>query len=315
MGVSGKTRIEVCMFETAALVVIGLIIVGLGLVIWRTIRGPVRRSGAVRRAVLLALITAPTVFVASWQVSKSRTFQIFGEMVTRVDASAPLVALTFDDGPTPQFTDTILAILRDRNVKATFFVTGSDLEQNPSEAQRLVAEGHQLGNHTYSHEPLVYQSFAFIEAEIEKTDQLIRKAGYKGEILFRAPYGKRLILLPYYLASTGRKHIYYDVEPDSYPEIAASADSIVQYVLDNVQPGSIILLHVMHPNNSESMKAVPGILRGLQARGYRFVTVSELLAARESPRGAAQRFLTLRLTSTTMACRTTASHSSCLFPG
>jgi chitin deacetylase len=302
-------------FETAVLVVIGLVIVGLGLIIWRTIRGPVRSSGTVRRIVLLALITAPTVFVVSWQISKSRTFQIVGEMVTRVDAASPLVALTFDDGPTPQFTDSILSILRERNVKATFFVTGRDLAQNPSEARRLVAEGHQLGNHTYSHEPLVYQSLAFIQAEIEKTDQLIRQAGYEGEILFRAPYGKRLILLPYYLASTGRKHIYYDVEPDSYSEIAASADNIVQYVLQNVRPGSIILLHVMYPSGSESMKAVPGILRGLQDRGFRFVTVSELLAARESPRAAEQRFLTLRLTSTTMACRTTANHNLCLFPG
>ncbi|HKE55683.1 MAG TPA: hypothetical protein VKB46_03240 [Pyrinomonadaceae bacterium] len=114
--------------------------------------------------------------------------------------------------------------------------------------------------------------------EIEKTDQLIRNTGYQGEIYFRPPYAKKLFALPYYLSRTGRTSITWDVEPDSFPEIAANADKIAQYVLSTTRPGSIIILHVMYPSRIESMKAVPKIIEGLRAQGYSFKTVAELLA-------------------------------------
>ncbi len=262
------------MFEIIVLLEITLIITAL--VLRRRIRGI---HHGILRFFLLSLVIGFLVFVASWQFSKLRTYQLFGELIPRVETTRPLVALTFDDGPTPEYTDAVLSMLREKQVKATFFVIGQELERNPEEGQKLVADGHQLGNHTYSHQTMVFQPFSFIQDEIERTDKLIRKAGYQGEILFRTPYGKKLILLPYYLANTGRKHIYYDVEPESFPEIAASADKIVAYVLEKTRPGSIILLHVMYASGTESRKALPRILRGLQDKGYQFVTVSELLTA------------------------------------
>ncbi len=102
--------------------------------------------------------------------------------------------------------------------------------------------------------------------------------GYEGDIHFRAPNGKKLILLPYYLASTGRKTISWDVEPESYRDIATDADQIVAHVLQETRPGSIILLHVMYKSREQSRAALPAIIQGLKAKGYRFVTVSELLA-------------------------------------
>ncbi|MDY7080810.1 MAG: polysaccharide deacetylase family protein [Chloroflexota bacterium] len=267
------------MTEFGIFVVITLALVGIGSGVWRLIRGPAKqRSGSAFRVVVLSLTCAALVSVSAWRISKSRTFQCFGGIVQRVDTSAPVVALTFDDGPSSQFTEEVLAILREHDVRATFFVTGRALEENEAAAHRIVEEGHELGNHTYSHQRMVLKSYAFIQREIERTDQLIREVGYEGDIHFRSPYGKKLIALPYYLDQTGRLNIFFDVEPESYPEVAADADRIVEHALGKVRPGSIVLLHVMHESRVESRRALPGIIQGLQEQGYDFVTVSELLA-------------------------------------
>jgi chitin deacetylase len=125
---------------------------------------------------------------------------------------------------------------------------------------------------------MVLKTPSFIESEIERTDQLIRQAGYQSTIHFRPPYGKKLILLPYFLSRISRKTITWDVEPDSYPEVAADSNKIVAHVMEKVRPGSIILLHVMYKSRSESLKAVKGVITGLKGQGYSFKTVSEALA-------------------------------------
>jgi len=118
---------------------------------------------------------------------------------------------------------------------------------------------------------------SFVREEIEKTDRLIKEAGYTGEINFRPPYGKKLLALPYYLSRTGRKTIMWDVEPDS--KTASDSRTIIEETRTRVRPGSIILLHVMYSTRQQSLKAVKGIIESLQQEGYRFVTVCELLAA------------------------------------
>ena len=111
---------------------------------------------------------------------------------------------------------------------------------------------------------------------------MIRQAGYQGTIHFRPPYGKKLILLPRYLAKNARKTITWDVEPESYPEIDADSNRIVQHVLANTRPGSIILLHVMYQSRAESRKSVRGIVSGLKREGFSFKTVSEMLTATDT---------------------------------
>jgi len=228
--------------------------------------------------ILLAALLLIISLGSLWQVSKSRTFQFFGEIVPRVNTNQKVVALTFDDGPEPNATDELLQILNQQNVHATFFVIGGALEEHLDSGKKIVAAGHELGNHSYSHVRMLLVSPSFVKLEIESTDKLIRDAGYQGEILFRPPYGKKLFTLPYYLSKHGRKSITWDLEPDSYPNIAADADKITDYVLTNTRPGSIILLHVMYSSGKEGMKAVPKIIEGLKAKGYSFKTVSELLA-------------------------------------
>ena len=216
-----------------------------------------------------------------WQISRSRTFQFFGQLVPRVNTAHKVVALTFDDGPTPEATGPILSALDRGHVRATFFVTGAELEKNMAEGRKIIAAGHELGNHSYSHERMVLVTPSFVRQEVERTDRLIRDAGHQGEIYFRPPYGKKLFTLPYYLAKTGRKSVTWDVEPDSDPEIAADSDKIAEHVLSRTRPGSIIILHVMYRSRGESLEAVGKIVEGLKARGYGFKTVSELLAAAE----------------------------------
>ena len=212
---------------------------------------------------------------SAYKIMNSRTFQFFGGNINRVDTSDKVVALTFDDGPSPA-ADTILSILNSENVKATFFLIGSDIETYPDETRKLITAGHAIGNHTYQHDYLVFKSPATIKAEIEKTDKLIREAGYNDPIQFRPPYCKKLLFLPYYLKQHNRKTILWDLEPNSYPEINASSEKMIQYVVDNAKPGSIILLHPWHDNTGTTIGSLKGIIEGLKAKGYTFKTVNEL---------------------------------------
>lgn len=221
------------------------------------------------------------VAVAGWQGAKSRTYQAFGELTSRVHTEHRLIALTFDDGPAPGAVAGLIPVLERYGVKATFFVTGSEVERYPEAAAALVAAGHELGNHSYSHPRMVFMGQARIASEIERTDELIRGSGQLGEIHFRPPYGVKGLSLPYFLDKTGRRTIMWSLEPDSGSQVGSNS-AIARHVLVDSQPGDIILLHVMYKSRHASLEAVPAIIEGLQARGFRFVTVSELLAAESS---------------------------------
>ncbi len=227
-------------------------------------------------APLIAVAALALLFFGAFTISRSRTFQFFGGIVNHVEANEKVVALTFDDGPSER-TGEVLAALDAAGVKATFFLVGRSIEEFPDEAAAIAAAGHEIGNHSYSHQRMVVKTPSFISSEIEKTDSLIRAAGYSDEIQFRPPYGKKLLLLPWYLHNHNRKTILWDLEPNSIPEVNASAESISKYVVENAKPGSIILLHVMVDSEGSSVAAIKGIAKGLQAKGYTFVTVGELL--------------------------------------
>jgi chitin deacetylase len=237
------------------------------------------KAARVGGSALLALAALGVLLAGAWRLHKSRTVQVFGELVTAVATADSLVALTFDDGPAAPHTDSILELLREAGVRATFFVVGAALERHPSIGRRMVEQGHELGNHSYSHQRMVLRSPRMIRHEVEATDSLIRTAGFRGRIHFRPPYGKRLLGLPWYLARTNRTTVLWTLEPDTWHR---SADLMVEHVLDNVRPGSIILLHVDVGSRVEERRALPRIIEGLRAKGYEFATVSQLMA-RASP--------------------------------
>ena len=236
-----------------------------------------RRRGLAAGASIVAGLLA--LAAGSYVLMNARTVQLFGDVVARVDTQDRVVALTFDDGPTP-VASSLVELLRDLDVSATFFLTGNELQAHQELGRELVAAGHELGNHSWSHPRMLLLPRRRIAEEIERTDEAIRAAGYTGAIAVRPPYGDRLFGFPRYLADHDRVTIMWDVAPDSDPNIAASSAAITDHVLDNVRPGSIVILHVMYDANEPARQALPGIVEGLRADGYGFVTVSELLEHR-----------------------------------
>lgn len=225
-----------------------------------------------------ALLLCTYVFFM-W-LKSHRSPQILGKCIHRVDTPLRVVALTFDDGPS-EHTEEILKILRSHEVPATFFLLGQNVERFPSLVSEIYEQGHEIGNHSYSHQPFIFKSLSFMREEIEKTDQLIRSAGYQGTIHFRAPYGRKLIGLPWILYKSQRPHILFDVIPDDWasPGIA----TIVNRILAQTKPGSIILCHDGNGDHTgqdrlQTVQAIPIVIEKLKAAGYRFVALSELLA-------------------------------------
>jgi peptidoglycan/xylan/chitin deacetylase (PgdA/CDA1 family) len=155
---------------------------------------------------------------------------------------------------------------------------GGDLAAHPDLGRKIAQAGHEIGNHTYNHQRMVGVLPSTVAREIEDTDAKIRETGYRGDIHFRPPNGKKLFALPHYLSEHGRKTIMWDVEPDS--EGTPSAQQIEQDVLQQARPGSIILLHPMYSSRGQTRQALKPIIQKLEERGFRFVTVSALLAAR-----------------------------------
>jgi len=145
----------------------------------------------------VVVVLAIAMLAGLFRLARSRTVQAFGRLVPRVETNDRVVALTFDDGPAPEPMDEVLAVLASRSVHATFFVNGASLEEYPELGRHLVAAGHELGNHTYSHDRMVLKSQAAIREQVERTDGLIRRSGQSGEILFRPPYGWKLFGLPW----------------------------------------------------------------------------------------------------------------------
>ncbi len=239
-----------------------------------------------RKVRVVSLWVATTVAVvigllwAGWRLSKSPTYQIFGQLVRRVDTNDRLVALTLDDGPTRVYTDSVLRVLADSNVHATFFVIGSSLVRRLALGRRMVEDGHELGNHSYTHHRLALKTPGYIHHEVEGTDSLIRAVGQQGAIPFRPPYGQRLLFLPWFLSRTNRLTVLWDVAPDSDPAIADDPTRIVEYVVNHVRPGSIIVLHAEIDSRVTGRAALPRLIGALHTAGYRFVTVSELLRRR-----------------------------------
>lgn len=223
---------------------------------------------------LFLVILAGVTMIFRW-LKSYRSPQLFGKLITRINTSKKIVALTYDDGPNPPFTNAILDILKKHQVLATFFIVGKLSEKYPEIVVEIYKQGHELGNHSWNHDQLIFRSNTFVNDEIKKTDDYLRDLGYQGEIHFRAPYGYKLFSLPWILSSQKRKHILFDVVPNdwSFPGVSV----IVERVLSKVRPGSIISLHDGYGERQQTVEATDEIITKLKAIGYSFVTISELI--------------------------------------
>lgn len=218
-----------------------------------------------------------------YRISKSRTFQFFGGLTSRVETSKKVVALTFDDAPSP-YVNEVLNTLKEHNTLATFYLIGQGIEKYPEETKAIAEAQMELGNHSYSHKRFLLKPTSFIEREVQNTNVLIRSTGYVGEITFRPPNGKKLFGLPLYLKSQNIKTIMWDVEPDTYTgnlEGREKTNFLIEHTLSNTKPGSIILLHPFCDLCESGRQAIGPIIEGLKKDGYEFVTVSQLLSYEE----------------------------------
>lgn len=209
-------------------------------------------------------------FLQLWNYSNSRTSQLFGDIIHRVDTDKKVVALTFDDGPSKSYTRFIVDLLDDHDIKATFFLTGDEITKNRDQAMEIFSAGHAIGNHSYTHPRMIFIGPAEVSRQVDDTTAAIRALGYEGEIFFRPPYGKKLYSLPKHLQENSITSVTWDVEAERGADIAA-------YTLDSVKPGSIILMHVMYEARETSREAVPKIIEGLKEQGYSFKTIPELM--------------------------------------
>ena len=234
-------------------------------------RGKRRFLIVVGAAIALLLLAAALALI---EISRARCFSLVGEAICHVETREPLVALSFDDGPTPEGVAYATSVLRPASAHATFFLIGAQIPGHEALVRQLLAEGHEVGTHSFSHERMAFHSAAFYEDEIMRTDALLRAAGVPAPDLFRPPYGKKLIGLPRALERHNYRMIMWDVED---PPEAATPEAYAEAVVREARPGSIILMHVMYSTNRIARGALPLVVRGLQARGFRIVTVGELL--------------------------------------
>ncbi|MCS7187906.1 MAG: polysaccharide deacetylase family protein [Armatimonadota bacterium] len=199
--------------------------------------------------------------------------------IAKILAHEPLpkfVALTFDDGPHPVYTPKILDTLRKYNVKATFFLIGKRVEQFPEIARRIVSEGHEVGNHTYSHpNDLPKEDWNKIGLEIDRCSEAIEQVTGVRPKFFRPPKGFLNYKVLTLAQLKGYNIVFWTVSADH--KNASTPRTMARRVLKLVHPCAIVLMHDGRiPSRWKDVKALPMIIEGLRKRGYKFVTISEL---------------------------------------
>lgn len=188
------------------------------------------------------------------------------------------VALTFDDGPDSKYTEQILEILANYDIKATFFLVGIQIERFPEMVERIANEGHDIGNHSWSHRSFSQLNEKAIVEEIRKTNELIESITGQSTHLFRAPYGDTSGSVMTYLVEEGQHTIGWSVDTKDWN--GTSTDEILEILTKQLRPGGIVLQHSFGGKDgdlSNTIEALPLIIEYLIEHDYRFMTVTEAL--------------------------------------
>jgi len=216
--------------------------------------------------------SAPPTTSPSIPVAKAVETPAIGYSAVHVDG--PFVAMTFDDGPSEKLTPELLDILAQHHIHATFFVIGRNVVEHPEILRRAVREGHEIGNHSWSHPAFGKMRDESVRAELQKTDDAIRTAIGVRPVLMRPPYGSITARQKKWINSEfGYRIILWDVDPLDWKRPGPAV--VTSRIVRETRPGSIILSHDIHPG---TIKAMPDTFDQLQAKGFKFVTISELIA-------------------------------------
>ncbi|WP_018250172.1 polysaccharide deacetylase family protein [Orenia marismortui] len=216
---------------------------------------------------LLGLVTNDIFNHQAIRVSNNKLVPIY-----KVDTSEKKVAITLDGMWGSKNTSELLKIFRENNVNITFFFGGNWLEEYPHLVKEIAANGHEVGNHSYTHPHMASLNREQIEVELNKTGELIKDLTGKKPFLFRPPFGEYNNLLIKTCEELGYYPIQWSI--DSHDWMDVSTDYIVKRVLDNIEAGSIIL---MHNNGQNTPQALRKILPELKRRGYKVVPLSKLI--------------------------------------
>lgn len=185
-----------------------------------------------------------------------------------VDENVPMVALTFDDGPNPDYTGRILEVLKANYSRATFFVVGPNAEKYPDTLKAISAAGCEIGNHTYNHKNLTNLSEEEIEEQVDKVNRAVKKATGEDTTVIRPPYGAYNNQV---LGQLMEPVILWDLDTEDWK--SRNAQTIVEHVLDTVKDGDIILMHDIYDSTAEAIEI---LIPRLKEQGYQIVSVSEL---------------------------------------
>lgn len=205
-------------------------------------------------------------------------------------ARQPSVALTFDDGPNPPFTEQILATLRDRSARATFFAAGQQVEAHPEVVRAEIAAGMEVGLHSYTHaQALPEMSHREFGGDLGRATSALESVLGRRPVLFRAPYGHTSATMLEELRKAGYVSIGWDTDSRDWSN-DTSVDEIVSNVVDQAHAGAIVLMHDAglgggNPDRTKTIAALPRIIDGLRAKGYALVTVSDLIGLTRSSAG------------------------------
>ncbi|MEP6620574.1 MAG: polysaccharide deacetylase family protein [bacterium] len=205
-----------------------------------------------------------------------RNSWIFGHALNRLPANGKVASITFDDGPNPRATPLILDTLKAEGVKATFFVLGRHADRWPELVRRMADEGHQLGNHGYWHRKLHRRLPAYVRDDLSRGADAIERASGVRPTVFRAPHGFRSPWVTPIARSLGERTIGWSL--GVWDSARPGPDEIVRRALLGMRPGSILLLHDgdgydADGDRLQTAAALPAIITGLRARGFRFETL------------------------------------------
>lgn len=203
--------------------------------------------------------------------------------IYEVHTKNKVIALTFDDGPSPVWTPKILDELKKQNVKATFFVVGAHAEKYPEIIKRIFQEGHEIGNHTYLHHVLLYYTNDELQLELRYTEDIIKDITGEKTNLFRPPKGWLTKREKDYIKDLGYKIILWTLNSKDWVTFF-NYKYIVKNLIKNTKPGDIILFHdsggtfsLKEGNRANTAQAVSLLIDELKKKGYKFVPVSELI--------------------------------------
>lgn len=198
--------------------------------------------------------------------------------VYRVQTSAPMIALTFDDGPHPVYTEKILRLLKKKGVRATFFLSGVQVRKHPALVRQIVMQGHEIGNHGYAHRDLTRLTPLEIYQDLDKSHRLIERVSGRKVRYFRPMGGKWNRDVIDCARQLGLQIVLWSIDPKDW-DMSNPAANMEKTIVTEATGGDIVLLHDGGAHQDEMMRALANVIERLQTKGFRFVTVGELLAA------------------------------------